>query len=164
MGQYRRSLGELNAFKALSFAEKQAQTVELTLSDDHQYHFFIDNPRHQPAPRLNIVGHGDKGGQTFQGDVPGARLLTPVQLAERLRYQIIRTGARCIRLVSCRSGTTGFAQALANELHLPVKAPIGTVMLYEVMQGRFWILKKSANMRRPEEHLYLWYLPGVVVE
>lgn len=79
MGQYRRSLGDFNAFKALSPSEKLEQTVELVLSDDNQYKFFIDNPRHQPAPRLNIVGHGDKGGQIFQGDMPGACLLTPAQ-------------------------------------------------------------------------------------
>ncbi|MRT15176.1 hypothetical protein GJV07_23195 [Enterobacteriaceae bacterium RIT711] len=160
MGQYRRSLGDFNAFKTLSPSEKQEQTVELVLSDDNQYQFFIDNPRNERAPRLNIVGHGDKGGQTFQGDIPGAHLLTPVQLAERLRAQIIITGARCIRLVSCRAGATGFAQALANELRLPVKAPIGTVTVFEAMKGRFWILKKPANMRKPEEHLFLWYFPG----
>ncbi|MRT15084.1 hypothetical protein GJV07_22655 [Enterobacteriaceae bacterium RIT711] len=142
MGQYRRSLGELNSFKALSISEKHEQTVELVLSDDYQYQFFIDSPSHQPVPRLSIVGHGDKGGKTFQGDISGAHLLTPFQLAEHIRPKIMRTGAKSVRLVSCRTGATGFAQALSDELRLPVKAPIGTVTIFEVMQGHFWMLKK----------------------
>lgn len=159
MGQYRRSLGEFNAFKALSIADKQSQTVELLMSNERQYQFFIDNPLHQSAPRLNIVGHGDKGGQTFQGDISGANLLTPHQLAELLRPLILIMNVKCIRLVSCRSGATGFAQSLANELRLPVKAPIGTVTVFEAMKDRYWVLKKAANLRKPEEHLFLWYFP-----
>ncbi|ENG6257032.1 hypothetical protein [Yersinia enterocolitica] len=161
MGKYCHSLAELESFKKMTNAEKIAQSVELTTSKNGQYEFFIDTPQHQPGPRLNIVGHGDKGGQTFQGDIPGATLLSPSQLGILLQPQIRETGAKSIRLVSCRSSSTGFAQALANQLDLPVKAPVGSVTMFEVMKNRFWILKRTyINPHRPEDHLWHWHFPN----
>lgn len=160
MGQFRRSLADYNTFKKLSLSEKQEQSVELIMSEDKHFQFFIDSPRLQSGPRLNIVGHGDRGGQTFQGDIPGAQMLTHKELAELIVPLIRKSGAKTVRLVSCRSGATGFARALANEIRLPVKAPIGTVTIYEVMTGRFWLLKRTyINKKFPEDHLFHWYFP-----
>ncbi len=161
MGQYRYSLAGYNAFKLLPVSEKNEQSTELLLSEDKQYQFFFDKPRLQATPRLNVVGHGDRGGQTFQGDIPGANMLNPKELAKLITPLIRTYGAKTIRLVSCRAGATGFAQALANELRLPVKAPIGTVTMYEVMTNRFWLLKRTfINKKFPEDHLFRWYFPA----
>lgn len=98
---------------------------------------------------------------------PSARPRTEYCGSWRQRWADI--SGRCSRSSPVNPSTTRGAsslsdnknrgQALANELCLPVKTPVGTVTVFETMKDRYWILKEPANMRKPEEHLHPLVLP-----
>lgn len=153
------NLSEYTAFKQLSAAEKRSNSIVFTESQDGQYQYFLDGPENSNERRLNIVGHGDKGGITFQSDLKGAKSYSPEEFAKLIAARLKETGASSIRLVSCRSGQTGFAEQLSKLLNITVKAPLGTVTQFEVTKDRFWILEKFANPRRPHDHEWKTFLP-----
>ncbi|WP_455884891.1 dermonecrotic toxin domain-containing protein [Pseudomonas spelaei] len=151
-GKELRSLAEYQGFKRLSESEKIAESVAFSVSDDAQFEYFLDGPKGGKETRLNIVGHGDKGGVTFKSDLAGAHTHTPESLARLIAPLLQKTGATRIRLLSCKSAATGFAQALSEQLNVPVKAPVGTVSQFQVAPDRYWFLEKHPNPRRPHDH------------
>ncbi len=153
------NLSEYTAFKQLSATEKRSNSIVFSESRDAQYQYFLDGPENSNERRLNIVGHGDKGGITFQSDLKGAKSYSPEEFAKLIAPLLKETGASSIRLVSCRSGQTGFAEQLSKQLNITVKAPLGTVTQFEVTKDRFWILEKFANPRRPHDHEWKTFLP-----
>jgi len=155
-----RSLSEYAKFKDLPDTEKAANSIEFTESKDAQFQYFLDGPENSTEKRLNLVGHGDKGGITFQSDLKGAKSYSPEEFAKLIAPLIRETGATTIRLVSCRSGQTGFAQQLSQHLNMPVKAPVGTVSQFEATKNRFWILEKFPNPRRPHDHEWKTFTPA----
>lgn len=151
------SLSRLKAFKALPVADKLSQSIEFTSDRNGQYQYYLD--RQDGGIRLNIVGHGDKGGMTFKADLPGGNFHSPEGFADLIAPLIARSGAASLRLVSCRSAATGFAARLADRLNMPVTAPMGTVIAFEVMKDRYWILEKPFNPRSPTNHEWKTFMP-----
>ncbi len=154
-----RNIGEYKDFKELPTPEKLANSIAFTTSDDGQYEYFLDRPEGSKEVRLNIVGHGDKGGATFKSDLKGAQSYSPEAFAKLIAPTLKNTGATQIRMVSCRSASTGFSEALSKLLNVPVKAPVGTVTQFEVMKDRYWILEKFPNPRRPHDHEWKTFTP-----
>ena len=84
--------------------------------------------------------------------------LTAKQLADSIRTQGWWNGQEAIRLASCRTGAGPFAQELANELGVPVMAPIpeiyvnskGTRILDYASQSRIHPLTAEMVVRHPQ--------------
>ncbi|MEX0446212.1 hypothetical protein [Xenorhabdus sp. SGI246] len=147
------------------------------ISHDGQYHYFLDIPKRQPGPRLNIFGHGDPNKALFQGHsveralsgtevvgfpcrerLPQAYSLSPSDLAKSIKPLISIYCIRSIRLVACYTGKTGFARALAYLTNLPVKAPIHHIDVMEfVTTGRYWIIKPQEEELKEMERNFRWF-------
>ena len=153
------SLAEFKDFKSLSQAEKLSNSIALSQSSDGQYEYFFDIEEGQ-GMRLNVVGHGDKGGASFKSDLVGAHLWSAEEFADLLQPLLDRSGANSIRLLSCRAGASGFAEQLARHVQLPVKAPLGAVTQFEVMKQRYWFLSKAKNEQHPSEHEWRDFAPS----
>lgn len=154
------NMGEYKAFKELSEAEKLKNSIAFTTSEDGQYEYFLDRPAGSTEIRLNIIRHGDKGGATFKSDLKGAASHSPEAFAKLIAPMLKKTGATHIRMISCKSGSTGFSEELSKRLNVPVKAPVGTVTQFEVMKDRYWILEKFPNPRRPHDHEWKTFTPA----
>lgn len=154
------NMGEYKAFKALPEADKLKNSIAFTTSEDGQYEYFLDRTVGSTEIRLNIIGHGDKGGATFKSDLKGAASHSPEAFAKLIAPMLKKTGATHIRMISCKSGSTGFSEELSKRLNVPVKAPVGTVTQFEVMKDRYWILEKFPNPRRPHDHEWKTFTPA----
>lgn len=152
MGQFRVSLATLRNY---SFEEKKQNSTKLTTGDNGDYQYFLDVPKNKTGNRLNIVGHGDKGRLSFISLVNNVQS-SPSELFNKIKPLLSAKKITSIRLVSCRAGGTGFAEALVKCSNLPVKASPGTVTIYETCKARFILLKKMENAKRPNEHKFFW--------
>ncbi|WP_340609410.1 hypothetical protein [Xenorhabdus bharatensis] len=173
MGWYRHYFNDIGK---LSLQEAVRDSVKLIVSRDGQYHYFLDVPKKQPGPRLNIFGHGDPNIASFQGHsvghplsgtekagfpcldrLPHALPLSPSDLAESIKPLISNYRIRSIRLVACHTGKTGFAKALSDLTGVPVKAPMHYVDVMEfVTTGRYWIIKPQEEKEGPERN-FRWF-------
>ncbi|QIX98015.1 hypothetical protein [Cedecea sp. FDAARGOS_727] len=153
MGQFRVSLANL---RNSSFEEKQRNSTELSTGHNGDYQFFLDVPKNNTGNRLNIVGHGDKGGSSFVSLINNVKS-TPAELHHKIKPQFCDKEITSIRLVSCRAGGTGFAEALADCTKLPVKASPGSVTIYQICNDRYVLLKKMKSEKRPDEHKFFWF-------
>ncbi|MDE9556960.1 hypothetical protein KKJ06_16400 [Xenorhabdus bovienii] len=173
MGWYRHYFNDI--YK-LSLQEAVTGSVKLVVSHDEQYHYFLDIPKHQSGPRLNIFGHGDPNRASFQGHsverplsgteiagfpcrekLPHAQPLSPSDLAESIKPLILSYCIRSIRLVACYTGRTGFARALSHFTGLPVKAPMHHVDVMEfVTTSRYWIIKPQEELEGAERN-FRWF-------
>ncbi len=75
--------------------------------------------------RLTVVGHGDKAG--LVGD------MTAKELATKLKVGGYKGGT--VELIACNTGCNGYAQKLANELGIPVRAPMGRTSVTDGLPG-----------------------------
>lgn len=153
------TLGEYKDFKELPEPEKIKNSIAFTPSEDGQYEYFLDRPAGSNEIRLNIIGHGDKGGVTFKSNLKNAQSYSPEAFAGLIAPMLEKTSATQIRMISSKSGSTGFAEELSKRLNVPVKAPVGTVTQFEVMKDRYWILEKLPNPRRPHDHEWKIFTP-----
>lgn len=153
MGQFRISLAD---FRNYSFEEKKQNSTELVTGNNGDYQYFLDVPKNKKGNRLNLVGHGDKGGVSFVSLINNVRS-TPDELYNKFKPLLIDNNITSVRLVSCRAGGTGFAEALANCSNLPVKASPGSVTIYEACNKRYVMLKKMENAKRPDDHKFFWF-------
>ncbi|HEY3984117.1 dermonecrotic toxin domain-containing protein [Cedecea sp.] len=152
-GEYDRTLDEARNFKYKINAEgeKTPKTIEeiksgtVKLIRTEKFEYFYDHPEGNQKPRLNIVGHGDLGGDTFKGDFEGASKIDSDTMAKELKSMLTGLNkVEPIRLVSCKTGASGFAQSLANKLGRPVIASTESVTLFETgIKGYFSVLKKT---------------------
>ncbi|MBI6550681.1 hypothetical protein [Xenorhabdus lircayensis] len=174
MGWYRHYFKDV--YK-LSLQEAVTGSVKLIVSHDEQYHYFLDIPKHQPGPRLNIFGHGDPNKAIFQGHsvarpmsgteilgfpcrvrLPHAKPLTPHELKQSITPLILMYRIRSIRLVACYTGSSGFARALSHLTGLPVKAPMKYIDVMEfVTTGRYWIIKPQEEESKEVERNFRWF-------
>ncbi|WP_258087390.1 hypothetical protein [Xenorhabdus bovienii] len=174
MGWYRHYFKDICK---LSLQEAVKGSVKLVVSDDRQYHYFLDIPKHQLGPRLNIFGHGHPKEALFQGHsvecplsgteaagfpcrerLPDARPLSPNDLADSIKPLIVRYHIRSIRLVACYTGKTGFASALSHLTGLPVKASMQHIDAMEfVTTGRYWIIKPQEEESKEAERNFRWF-------
>ncbi|CBJ81243.1 hypothetical protein XBJ1_2117 [Xenorhabdus bovienii SS-2004] len=173
MGWYRHYFNDI--YK-LPLQDAVKDSVKLVVSNDKQYHYFLDIPKYQPGPRLNIFGHGDPNRASFQGHsvehplsgteiagfpcrekLPDAHPLSPSDLAESIKPLILLYHIRSIRLVACYTGRTGFARDLSQFTGLPVKAPIHHVDVMEfVTTGCYWIIKRQEESEEAERN-FRWF-------
>jgi filamentous hemagglutinin len=79
-----------------------------------------------PPGYLDVVAHGDPNGIVINGT------LTTAKDAAQLIAANPQFAGQNIRLLSCSTGAspTGFAQQLANELNVTVRAPTDTLWAY----------------------------------
>ncbi|MCZ4060843.1 hypothetical protein O3W44_20420 [Pantoea sp. LMR881] len=153
MGQFRVSLAD---FRNYCFRGKQQNSTKLETGHNSDYQYFFDVPKNKTGNRINIIGHGDKGGITFVSLINKVQS-TPEELHNKIKPVILDNNITSVRLVSCRAGGTGFAEALANCSNLPVKASPGSVTIYEACNERYVLLKKMENPKRPNEHKFFWF-------
>lgn len=113
------------------------------INADFGYNAFTDT--YANKPRFNIVGHGthDDGGHIKLG----SRNLSAAALAGQIK-EAIPENIQSVRLVMCCSADNGkysFAQKLANELNLPVKAFHGLIAVKKPFIGSLGKLNHFIN-------------------
>ena len=167
MGSYGSHDHDVLISRASLDSKLEASVIPERMND---FEYFYDKPDNTTGNirRLNIVGHGDRGTSEpiFQGDWEGAPHLTSAQLAEQMTPLLNHYDAPTIRLVACKSGATGFAQTLANNLQKSIEAPLTTITKYRTVrdpqtrQIRFVFLRKWDFRTKTDINPWRIYHPG----
>ncbi|MBE8597398.1 hypothetical protein [Xenorhabdus sp. BG5] len=182
MGQYRHSISSIMAMTGNELGQK---TTQLYQYEEGRFFYFLDEPKHKPKYRLNIVGHSSPVGSPilFWGTCEyahGMNLNNFCKTVHNLLNSLKNKGhnIQCIRIIACWTGANGLAQRLANHLNMPVKGSLGGTRIYSTSNlrptlniNRHFIDKPDGNnyyfpeegdrQRRhdPAYGLYRWYYP-----
>ncbi|MBC8952377.1 hypothetical protein [Xenorhabdus sp. PB62.4] len=158
-------------FKNLSLEEQVRNSARLIPYLQGGFQYFIDVSSTYPTNRLNLIGHGDQFKLLFEGLMPRAKKLSPQDLADCIGPLLTKNNARSIRLLSCFSGKSGFAQKLADITGLPVKANRGIFSpqcFYYAQDERLWLRRdkqvfSSESLNTSEDNMvrFFWYRPHI---
>ncbi|MBY8949553.1 hypothetical protein J1G35_27195 [Pseudomonas sp. SH10-3B] len=149
---------EYEDFKKLSPPDQKANSILLTPSENKQFEFFIDGAGTNPDNRLNIVGN-DVSAETFEGSLDEATPQTAENLAALIAPARTKTNPTTLRLLVDKAAQTDFPQKLANATGLKVEAPMGNVPLFEVTDGRYWLLRDARSEVDPQVNEWITYTP-----
>lgn len=119
---------------------------DIELRSDPEFFFELASKRKEidPGGMLDIVAHGAK--RTIQIMINGEKKNVSARfLARMIKHSKQYKKNQPIRLVSCDTGRDdyGFAQQLANKLHVPVVAP---TRKYLAMSNGSYIIADTKNV------------------